>query len=97
MSDPKKLSHWSWNAPYTTAGNDSDRLKRAFVNCFGGSDGAMVLQHLHGQFIERRVGQTAPDAQLRHVEGQRDAVAYIIRMARPNSSPPSISETEHGL
>jgi hypothetical protein len=39
-----------------------------------------VLEHLRRTVLERRLPPTASDAELRHLEGQRYAVAHIIAM-----------------
>jgi hypothetical protein len=40
----------------------------------------MVLDHLKRVILERRLPPNASDAELRHLEGQRHAVAYILAM-----------------
>ena len=78
---------WAWfatgDAP-ADAPADSDtkdrELCRAFAHCFAGADGRMVLDHLKRMILERRLPPTASDAELRHLEGQRHAVAYVVAM-----------------
>ena len=55
---------------------DAD-LARAFVRCFREPDGERVLAHLRAVTLERALGPQTPDGQLRHLEGQRQLVAYI--------------------
>lgn len=70
---------WTW---FDRAGPDPDdgtakELRRAFARCFGGAAGAQVLAHLREITQYRFYGPEAPDAALRHLEGQRHLVAYI--------------------
>ncbi len=70
---------WDWfggerDAP--VAGNDED-LAHAFARCFQGRDGARVVAYLRAITLERALGPNAPDALLRHVEGQRQLVRRI--------------------
>jgi hypothetical protein len=39
-----------------------------------------VLEHLRRTVLERRLAPNASDAELRHLEGQRYAVAHIVAM-----------------
>jgi hypothetical protein len=39
-----------------------------------------VLEHLRRTVLERRLAPSASDAELRHLEGQRCAVAHIVAM-----------------
>ena len=55
-------------------------LHRAFARCFAGADGRVVLEHLRQTVLERRLPPHASDAELRHLEGQRYAVAHIVAM-----------------
>ena len=75
---------WAWfaaddDAPADPYANDRD-LCRAFAHCFAGADGRMVLEHLKRMILERRLPPNASDAELRHLEGQRHAVAYVVAM-----------------
>ena len=68
MSDPAN----STNPP-----PDPAELARAFARTFGHADGRLVLAHLRRLTRERTLGPDAPDATLRHLEGQRQLVAQI--------------------
>jgi hypothetical protein len=57
-----------------------DTVARAFAHCFRDAAGTTVLEHLRKLFLERRVGPSASDAELRHVEGQRSVVAHILAL-----------------
>lgn len=76
-------SGWSWFAEDTSPPPADDRLAKALAACFAGRDGEIVLEHLRLVFLERLVAPSASDAELRHVEGQRSAIAYLFRLARP--------------
>jgi hypothetical protein len=74
---------WAWFAHSTAVGEplaEEAALCRAFARCFAGPDGHAVLEHLRRTVLERRLAPNASDAELRHVEGQRCAVAHIVAM-----------------
>jgi hypothetical protein len=77
------LAGWAWfataDAPVDPDAKDRE-LCRAFARCFAGAEGSMVLEHLKRSILERRLPPTASDAELRHLEGQRHAVAYLVAM-----------------
>jgi hypothetical protein len=79
---------WHWFAASNAAPVDADELElcRAFARCFAGSGGTNVLEHLRRVCLERRLGPSASDAELRHLEGQRYAVAYIVAMVERGSA-----------
>lgn len=80
----KSEQGWDWfggenhgdecNVP--DAANDED-LAHAFARCFRGRDGARVIAYLRAITLERALGPNAPDALLRHMEGQRHLVGRI--------------------
>jgi hypothetical protein len=77
------LDQYDGTAPLDeTPGTDAAirRNARAFATVFDGDHGAQVLDHLRRLFLDRRLGPTATDAELRHVEGQRAVVAYILAL-----------------
>jgi len=55
-------------------------LGEAFARCFRGDDGDAVLAYLRAVTMERALGPGTPDAQLRHLEGQRQMVAHILHL-----------------
>ena len=59
-----------------------EALLDLFGRCFGTPEGRRVLDYLRRTFLGRRVPPTAPDAVLRHVEGQRSVVAHIDGLVR---------------
>jgi len=70
---------WAWfdrgDAPPT------DRaLALAAARCFRGGDGEAVLEHLRAVTLERALGPAASDAQLRHLEGQRQLVSHLVSL-----------------
>ncbi|HKK31456.1 MAG TPA: hypothetical protein VKA18_13810 [Alphaproteobacteria bacterium] len=71
---------WGW---FDTATGDSpvEPLRDDFVRTFGSGSGARVLTYLRQQTIERQVPPEAGEALLRHVEGQRQLVRMIERLA----------------
>lgn len=77
-------SGWAWFAgpEVAPAAEDSDEFElcRAFGRCFAGAEGQIVLDHLKRTVLERRLPPNASDAELRHLEGQRCAVAHILAM-----------------
>jgi hypothetical protein len=83
---------WAWFAAdgAAPAGSDPEdhELCRAFAHRFAGADGRTVLDHLKRVILERRLPPSASDAELRHLEGQRHAVAYIVAMAERGRARP---------
>jgi hypothetical protein len=73
---------WPWPDGEPTATAD-DAVAEAFVTCFAGPAGRIVLDQLRRLFLDRRVAPSASDAELRHVEGQRSVVAWLLAMAAP--------------
>jgi 3-oxoacyl-[acyl-carrier-protein] synthase III len=71
---------WHALAEVPAAAEPIDDVARAFAHCFRGGAGAVVLEHLRRVFLDRRLGPSATDAELRHVEGQRSVVAYVLAL-----------------
>ncbi len=75
---------WNWfgadspgeKSDVSVTGNDED-LARTFARCFRGRDGVRAIAYLRAVTLERAFGHNAPDALLRHVEGQRQLVRHI--------------------
>ncbi|MAN81492.1 MAG: hypothetical protein CMM77_13730 [Rhodospirillaceae bacterium] len=59
---------------------DSDRVARLAARCFRGADGTAVLDYLKTLTLDRALGPDAPDATLRHLEGQRQLVRHLIHL-----------------
>jgi hypothetical protein len=83
---------WAWfaaaEAQPAGAASDDLELCRAFARCFAGADGEVVLDHLKRVVLARRLPPAASDAELRHLEGQRCAVAHIVAMVERGIARP---------
>jgi len=64
---------------------------RALRVVFSGPSGAVALSYLRQRTIENVVPVTAPDAVLRHQEGQRELVKWIERIVFADDE-----EKDHG-
>ncbi len=80
---PDSRNGWRWfEAPPASERADgaappNAELARAFARCFGSPEGEAALRHLTDLTLRRALGPDAADAQLRHLEGQRQLVAYV--------------------
>jgi hypothetical protein len=74
---------WPWHDAETGKG-PPPAIEDACLACFASAPGRLVLDHLRRVFLERRVPPSASDAELRHVEGQRSVVAWLLAMASPD-------------
>jgi hypothetical protein len=74
---------WSWFAAEAPTSITDEDFARAVQACLAGRNGDIVIEHLRTTVLERRVPPSASDAELRHVEGQRAAIASLLRLARP--------------
>lgn len=59
---------------------ESRALAVAFARCFGTRDGEVVLAHLTEITQRRFCGPQTADAALRHLEGQRHLVGYLLAL-----------------
>ena len=80
---------WSWFETGSDRDIETDRLHDLFAATFATAPGRAVLLHLHRMFVDRRVPPSASDAEPRHAEGGRAAIAHIERLARPVPAPKS--------
>jgi hypothetical protein len=73
---------WSWFDIGTCPTDEASNLElcRAFARCFAGQDGQRVMAHLARTILDRRLPPGASDAELRHLEGQRCAIAGVVAM-----------------
>lgn len=76
---------WDWLEAPASTGSDHGVEHGAdpapsFARCFAGSDGARVLAVLRAMTLDRALGPDAPEAVLRHLEGQRQLVATILAL-----------------
>jgi hypothetical protein len=78
---PDSRNGWRWFDATARAGNGAEpperELARAFARCFASPEGEAALRHLTDMTLRRALGPDAADAQLRHLEGQRQLVAYV--------------------
>ena len=75
---------WAWLDAAAEADNPAKAdLYRAAAACLGSADGRLLARHLRRVFLDRRVPPSASDAELRHVEGQRSVVAWLLAAASP--------------
>lgn len=81
-------SGWDWfvSQDATPANEQQLELCRAFARCFASAEGRSALEHLRRVVLERRLAPNASDAELRHLEGQRYAVAYVVAMVERGSA-----------
>jgi hypothetical protein len=82
MTGDRAPTGWAWFEDREDAPPDPGEttLCRAFAHCFGGPDGQLVLDHLTRLILNRRLGPSATNAELWHLEGQRGAIAYVLGM-----------------
>lgn len=59
--------------------------------CFATPQGRAVMAHLERLFLGRRLGPQASDAELRHLEGQRSVVAYLVALRERGRADPDTS------
>ena len=73
---------WSWFEAASAAVRDpsDSELCRACARCFAGPDGQVVIGYLTRSVLDRRLPPNASEAELRHLEGQRYAVAGLLAM-----------------
>ncbi|WP_376957764.1 hypothetical protein ABNQ39_11625 [Azospirillum sp. A26] len=65
--------------PQTAVAADADPAP-SFARCFAGRDGERALAVLRAMTLDRALGPDAPEAALRHLEGQRQLVATILAL-----------------
>ena len=88
MTDDRELVGWAWFEAHGSAPTDpaETELCRAFARCFAGSDGHLIMDHLKRVILDRRLPPSATDAELRHLEGQRSAIAHLLAMVERGRS-----------
>jgi len=82
---PRHKSGWDWfeNAMTLDEKNECpEDLPARFARCFRGEDGDAVLAHLAEMTLGRSLGANAHNGILRHLEGQRYLVSYIMGLVR---------------
>jgi len=90
MSDP--IQDWSWFDPIVNptpreAEFDPLQLDRIAAQFFQTDDGAYLLRFLRAITMDRTLGPDASDGLLRHLEGQRQIIAQLIKMTQRGSNP----------
>lgn len=80
MRVERTVEGWDALVEAAPAPEPADAVARAFAHCFRDAAGAIALEHLRKTFLERRLGPSASDAELRHVEGQRSVVAHLLAL-----------------
>lgn len=79
MTEP--LDAWLWTpAPPSDRAEDNDVLAHAAARSLSGADGERLMRHLRAITLERALGPDAPDAHLRHLEGQRQLVRHLLAL-----------------
>lgn len=72
---------WAWFETTDRPHDDGEPdVSLAFARCFAGRDGEHALDHLRRLILDRRLPPSASDAELRHLEGQRSVVAYLVAL-----------------
>jgi len=80
MSQHKRQG-WGWFEQTLNPQENADLpedLPARFVRCFNDEDGEAVLKHLADMTLGRSLGANAHNGILRHLEGQRYLVSYIM-------------------
>lgn len=72
---------WSDLETDTQPAPDAKRqeMARSFLRVFTSNDGDAVLAELRKLFLDKEAGPDVTDAALRHLEGQRSVVRFILR------------------
>ena len=76
---------WSWFdkiSEHTDETQASADIPAIFARCFRGEDGEAALAHLAEMTLARPLGASAHNGILRHLEGQRFLVSYVIGLVR---------------
>ncbi len=71
---------WGWFDGAAAPPGHPDDPSPSFARCFAGPDGQRVLATLRAMTLDRALGPDAPEAALRHLEGQRQLVAVILAL-----------------
>lgn len=64
---------------------DARDFARSVARCFSSPDGRRVLRHLRAITLDRSLAPGATDSMLRHLEGQRSLVVYLISLSARGS------------
>lgn len=92
--NPANDAGWAWFQPPRAATGEPDspsdadaEIARVFTRAFSGPDGEKAMAYLRAITMERALGPRAPDAMLRHLEGQRQFVAHILGLIERGRNP----------
>jgi hypothetical protein len=77
---PEPETGWSWLRAGPVDRAPPDEIAVSFAACFASRHGEQVLAHLRARFLDRRCPPGVGDAELRHVEGERCAIAYVLAL-----------------
>lgn len=80
MTAPREPAGWAWFDAEITADPGEAELCRACARCFSGPEAQLVVDYLR-RVLGRRLPPDASDAELRHLEGQRYAIAHLLALA----------------
>ena len=64
---------------------DNSEISRCFQRCFANADGEKILNYLTKLTLERVMPSSATSEELRHLEGQRYVVKFIINHSLKNN------------
>lgn len=70
------------NKDYDTKQMSDEELRLSFAKCFGTREGAIALSFLKRITQERYLGPDCTADELRHLEGQRHLVSYILSLCK---------------
>ena len=73
---------WTWFDQHKPTAIPESDLAAQFARCFKGTEGDQILSHLAEITMGRPLGANTRNDTLRHVEGQRYLVSYIMTMVR---------------
>lgn len=91
---PNDIPGWGWfdgqGAAVRTDGQARRTLERDAARVLATPEGERLFRHLDGVTRRRVLGPDAGDAALRHLEGQRQLVAYLEALAQRGRDDPAI-------
>ena len=67
---------------YDISNMQDDDIRQAFRKCFISREGKIVLSFLVKMTLHRYLGGDCTTDELRHLEGQRHLVGYILSMSK---------------
>ncbi len=85
MSGATDVWPWTPEAALVHPENDDDTA-RAAARCLTGAAGDTLIRYLRAITLDRALGPDATDAQLRHLEGQRQLVRHLLALVERGKS-----------